>query len=366
MAGEKLFAACELNGLKLQNRIAMSPTTRARASQDGYAGELQREFYAQRASAGMLITEATAVVPGGRGGPFLPGLWEDGQIDGWKQVNAAVHEKGSTIFCQLWHAGRLSHSSLSADGKSAPVSPSPFEQPGKIFTEAGPQPYEPVHVLSKEEIADMVSAYGAAARRAKAAYFDGIELHAAHSYLISSFLNDMTNTRDDAYGGSIENRARFLVEILEEVLKVYDGSRVMIRIAPLGHAYGTWDTNPEPLFTHVVEQLNKLGVKWLDLVEGDTGVTRTPEPYFDLSKLADMFDGAVILNNLYTREMAVNAIEVGAGDVVAFGRAYIGNPDLVERLERNAPLHDADPRSYYAGGARGYTDFPTLQAEKAD
>lgn len=361
MAGTDLFNPVELNGLTLKNRIALSPLTRARATQDGKAGELQATYYSQRASAGLLITEATAVVPGGRGGPFLPGLWEDEQIAGWKEVTDAVHAKNGLIFSQLWHAGRLSHSSLSADGKSAPVSPSAYEQPGKIFTEQGPQSFEAVHVMTTAEIADMVESYRQAARRAKEAGFDGIEIHAAHSYLISSFLNDMTNKRDDAYGGSIENRARFLKDILKACLTVWDGKRIMIRLAPLGHAYGTWDTDPEPLFTHVIDMMNGLGIGWLDLVEGDTGVTRTPDPYFDVLRLRDRFNGPTILNNLYTRDMAIDARAKDTGDIIAFGRPFIGNPDLVERLKKNAPLHEADPRAYYAGGPKGYIDFPTLE-----
>lgn len=361
MSKTDLFSPVEFNGLTLKNRIALSPLTRARATQDGKAGELQATYYSQRAGAGLLITEATAIVPGGRGGPFLPGLWEDEQIAGWKQVTDAVHQKNGLIFSQLWHAGRLSHSSLSADGKSPPVSPSEYSQPGEIFTEGGPKPYEPVHVMTIPEIRGMVGAYEAAATRAKKAGFDGIELHAAHSYLISSFLNDMTNQRDDAYGGSVENRARFLKEILEACLTVWDGKRVMVRIAPLGHAYGTWDTDPEPLFTHVIDMMNDLGIGWLDLVEGDTGVTRQPEPYFDVLKLRKRFNGPTILNNLYTRDMALEAREKDSGDIIAFGRPFIGNPDLVERLEKGAPLHDADPRAYYAGGAKGYIDFPTME-----
>lgn len=361
MTKSDFFEPVTLNGLTLKNRIALSPLTRARATQDGKAGELQAVYYSQRASAGLLITEATAVVPDGRGGPFLPGLWEDNQIAGWKEVTDAVHAKDGLIFSQLWHAGRLSHSSLSADGKSAPVSPSEYSQPGQIFTEAGPKPFEPVHVMSKAEIADMVESYRAAAERAKKAGFDGIELHAAHSYLISSFLNDMTNKREDEYGASIENRARFLKEILEACLKIWDGKRVMVRLAPLGHAYGTWDTDPEPLFTHVIDVMNDLGIGWLDLVEGDTGVTRTPEPYFDVLKLRERFNGATILNNLYTRDLAIEARAKNSGDVIAFGRPFIANPDLVERLEQNVPLNEADPRTYYAGGPKGYIDYPTLQ-----
>ncbi|MEQ9314244.1 MAG: alkene reductase [Henriciella sp.] len=361
MSKSDLFEPVTFNGLTLKNRIALSPLTRARATQDGHATDLQATYYAQRAGAGLLITEATAVVPGGRGGPFLPGLWQDSQIEGWKKVTDAAHAADGLIFSQLWHAGRLSHSSLSADGKSAPVSPSEYSQPGQIFTEAGPKPFEPVHVMSKAEIADMVESYRAAAERAKKAGFDGIELHAAHSYLISSFLNDMTNTRDDEYGGSIENRARFLKGILEACLKVWDGKRIMVRLAPLGHAYGTWDTDPEPLFAHVIDMMNDLGIGWLDLVEGDTGVTRTPEPYFDVLKLRKRFSGATILNNLYTRDLAIEAREKDSGDVIAFGRAFISNPDLPARLEQNAELTPPDLKTFYTRGPEGYIDYPALE-----
>lgn len=361
MSKTDLFESVTLNGLALKNRIALSPLTRARARQDGHATALQATYYAQRAGAGLLITEATAVVPGGRGGPFLPGLWQDSQIEGWKNVTEAVHAENGLIFSQLWHAGRLSHSSLSAGGKSPPVSPSAYSQPGEIFTETGPQPYEKVHIMTKAEIGDMVEAYRAAAERAKKAGFDGIELHAAHSYLISAFLNDMTNQREDDYGGSIENRSRFLKEILQACLTVLDGKRIMIRIAPLGHAYGTWDTDPEPLFTHVIDMMNDLGIGWLDLVEGDTGVTRTPEPYFDVLKLRERFNGVTILNNLYDRDLALKARAENAGDIIAFGRAFISNPDLPERLEKNAELTPPDYKTFYTRGAEGYIDYPTLE-----
>ena len=361
MSKTDLFDPVTFNGLTLKNRIALSPLTRARAAQDGKAGKLQADYYSQRASAGLLITEATAVTPGGRGGPMLPGLWEDDQIAGWKEVTDAVHARDGLIFSQLWHAGRLSHSSLSADGRTPPVSPSEYSQPGEIFTEQGPKPYEPIHVMTTADIKDMIGAYQAAATRAKRAGFDGIELHAAHSYLISAFLNDMTNQRDDEYGGSIENRARFLKEILQACLKVWDGKRIMVRLAPLAHAYGTWDTDPEPLFNHVIDMMNELGIGWLDLVEGDTGVTRTPEPFFDVLKLRTRFKGPTILNNLYTRDMAVDARAKNTGDIIAFGRPFIGNPDLVARLKADAELHEADLKAYYGGGARGYTDFPTME-----
>ncbi|MDQ0466332.1 N-ethylmaleimide reductase [Caulobacter ginsengisoli] len=358
-----LFDPCEFNGLRLQNRIALSPLTRTRSNEAGEAGALQALYYAQRASAGLLITEATPVAAGGRGGPNIPGLWSDDQVAGWRQVTDAVHERGGTIFCQLWHAGRLSHSSLG--GGAAPIAPSAMTQPGQFFTLAGPVPYEEARALRTDEMPDIVAMFASGARRAKAAGFDGVELHAAHSYLIDAFLRDMTNRRTDAYGGSVENRARLLVEVLEALVAVWGGARTAVRLAPIGHAYGAWDSDPEPLFTHVVERLNDLGVGWLDLVEGDTGISRTAEPGFDLRKLRRLFKGVTIANNLYDRELAIAARAADSADLIAFGRPFIGNPDLVERLRRGAPLTVADPRGYYGGGARGYTDFPTLEEEAA-
>ena len=363
MSETDLFDPCEFNGLRLQNRIALSPLTRTRSNDAGEAGDLQATYYAQRASAGLLITEAVPVVPGGRGGPNIPGLWNDDQIAGWRQVTDAVHAKGGTIFAQLWHAGRLSHSSLG--GGEPPVAPSPYRQPGQIFTTEGPRDYEEARELSTEEVGAMVGKFRDAAKRARAAGFDGVELHAAHSYLVDAFLRDMTNKRTDKYGGSIENRARFMVEILEQIIGIWGPERTAIRIAPIGHAYQAWDSDPEPLFTHVVERLNDLNVGWMDMVEGDTGISRTAEPSFDLQKLRRLFKGVTIANNMYDRDLALAARANDTADMVAFGRPFIGNPDLVERLRRNAPLTVADPRAYYGGGPRGYIDFPTLEEAEA-
>lgn len=359
MTKTDLFDPCRLNGLDLQNRIAFSPLTRTRADMDGRVGALQAEYYAQRASAGLLFTEATAVVPEGRGGAYTPGLWDDGQIPGWKLVTDAVHARGGAIFCQLWHAGRLSHSSLHLEGEP-PVAPSVMRQPGKVFVRSGFADYDEARALALDEIPVLIGRYRDAAARAKAAGFDGVELHAAHSYLIDAFLRDMTNHRTDAYGGSIENRARLLVEVMEALVSVWGPERVAIRLAPIGHAYNAWDSDPEPLFTYVVERLNDLNIGWLDLVEGDTGVTREIDPSFDLQKLRRLFKGVTIANNLYDRDMALKARADNTADMIAFGRAFIGNPDLVERLRADAPLVDAPRETYYGGGARGYTDFPTL------
>ncbi len=358
-----LFDPCEFNGIRLQNRIALSPLTRTRSNDAGEAGDLQALYYAQRATAGLLITEATPVTPGGRGGPNIPGLWTDDQISGWRKVTDAVHARGGLIFSQLWHAGRLSHSSLS--GGKPPVAPSVMTQPGQIFTAEGPKPYEEAHALTLDEVQEIIALFRAAAVRAKAAGFDGVELHGAHSYLIDAFTRDMTNKRTDAYGGSIENRARLLVEVLQALVGVWGPERTAVRIAPIGHAYQAWDSNPEPLFTYIVERLNDLKVGWMDMVEGDTGISRTAEPSFDLQKLRRLFKGATIANNLYDRDLAIAARANDTADIIAFGRPFIGNPDLVERLRRNAPLTVADPRGYYGGGPRGYTDFKTLEEEAA-
>ena len=359
MTDTDLFSPCRLNGLDLQNRIVMSPVTRTRADMAGCVGPLQAEYYTQRASAGLLITEATAVAPEGRGGGFIPGVYDDSHIAAWKQVTDAVHAKGGRIFCQLWHAGRLSHSSLDPKGR-APAAPSVMQQPGQVFTGTGFAPFEEARALSIEEIRGVTAQFRQGAERALAAGFDGVELHAAHSYLIDAFLRDMINRRTDIYGGSVENRARLFIEVLRELIAVWGAPRVMVRLAPIGHAYQAWDSDPEPLFTHVVEQMNVLGVGWLDLVEGDTGVSRTAEPGFDLQTLRRLFRGVVIANNLYTRDMALDARRRNTADLIAFGRAFIGNPDLVERLRRNAPLVEADPSTYYGGGAKGYTDFAAL------
>lgn len=364
MAGSDLFEPCDFNGLALANRIVMSPLTRSRADADGSAGPLQATYYAQRASAGLLITEATAVAPEGRGGPAIPGLWDDRHIEAWRPTTEAVHARGGRIFCQLWHAGRLSHSSLHPRGE-LPVAPSAMRQPGQFFSAQGLVDYDEARALRLEELPGVVDQFRQAARRAKAAGFDGVEVHGAHSYLLDAFLRDMTNRRTDAYGGSIENRARLLLEVMAAVAEVMGPGRTGVRISPIGHAYGAWDGDPEPLFTHVVAGLNDLGVGWLDVVEGDTGVSRTAEPSFDLAKLRRLFRGAYIANNLYDRAMAMEARRDDTADLIAFGRPFIGNPDLVERLMADAPLVDADRRSYYGGGARGYTDFPTMDAQPA-
>jgi N-ethylmaleimide reductase len=359
MTETDLFDPCEFNGIRLRNRIVMSPLTRARADMEGNPGQLQATYYAQRASAGLLISEATAVTPEGRGGAFIPGLWDDRHIEAWRLTTEAVHARGGVIFCQLWHAGRMSHSSLHMAG-GPPVAPSAMRQQGQVFTAFGMLDFEEARALRLEELPGVVDLFRQAARRAKAAGFDGVEVHGAHSYLLDAFLRDMTNRRLDAYGGSTENRARLLLEVMAAVAEVWGPERTAVRLAPLGHAYQAWDSDPEPLFTRVVEGLNDLGIGWLDMVEGDTGVSRHAEPSFDLQKLRRLFKGVLIANNMYDLELALQARRENTADLIAFGRPFIGNPDLVERLRMNTPLAEGDRRTYYGGGAKGYTDYPEM------
>ena len=364
MTETDLFDPCEFNGLALANRIVMSSLTRARADMDGNPGQLQATYYAQRASAGLLITEATAVAPEGRGGAFIPGLWDDRHIAGWRLTTDAVHARGGRIFCQLWHAGRMSHSSLSLTG-APPLAPSAMRQAGQVFTAAGMADFEEARALRLDELPRIVDEFRQAARRARAAGFDGVEVHGAHSYLLDAFARDMSNKRTDAYGGSVENRARLLLEVMAAVAQVWGPERTAVRLSPVGHAYQTWDSDPEPLFTHIVAGLNDLAIGWLDMVEGDTGISREAEPSFDLQKLRRLFKGALIANNFYDLALAMKARRENTADLIAFGRPFIGNPDLVERLKANAPLIEAPLRAYYGGGAEGYTDFPTMNAQPA-
>ena len=360
-----LFEPCEFYGLRLKNRMVMSPLTRARADMDGNPGPMQATYYAQRASAGLLITEATAVVPEGRGGAFIPGLWDDRHIDAWRLTTEAVHARDGKIFCQLWHAGRMSHSTLHLCGE-APVAPTAMRQKGQVFSETGLVDFDEARALRLEEMPQIAEQFRSAARRAKAAGFDGVEVHGAHSYLLDAFLRDMTNKRTDRYGGSVENRARLLLEVMAAVAEVWGPERTAVRLSPIGHAYQAWDSDPEPLFTHVVEGLNDLKIGWLDLVEGDTGVSREAEPSFDLQKLRRLFKGVLIANNFYDLDLAMKARRENTADLIAFGRPFISNPDLVERLKSGAPLAQPDPRTFYGGGAKGYINYPSLDAAAAE
>jgi N-ethylmaleimide reductase len=364
MTQAKLFTPGKLGEIEVANRIAMAPLTRNRArAEDDAPYDIHVEYYVQRASAGLIITEATQVSPEGKGYDRTPGIYSDAQVEGWKKVTDAVHAKGGKIVAQLWHVGRISHVDLQPNGQK-PVAPSAIAAGVKTFVNGQFVATSEPRALELSEIPRILDDYRKAAENAKAAGFDGIEVHGANGYLIDQFLKDATNKRDDAYGGSIENRARLLFEVIEAVTSVWGKGRVGLRLSPFSPANGISDSDPETLFEYVVDHLNGRGLSYLHMVEGSTGGTRETPEGTSIEKLRKRFDGAYIGNNGYNREMAIDAVENGEVDMVAFGRPFIANPDLVERLAKNAPLNEGNQATYYGGGTEGYTDYPTLDEAK--
>ncbi|GLK69474.1 alkene reductase [Hansschlegelia plantiphila] len=355
-----LFKPFTLGSLTLPNRIVMAPLTRSRADHKTLAPrQMNADYYAQRASAGLIIAEATQIMPEGQGYAWTPGVYSDEQIKGWRLVTDAVHAKGGRIVLQLWHVGRISHPDLQPGGV-LPVAPSAIKPEGQAFTETGFKPHVTPRALETDEIPGIAAQYGKAASNAIAAGFDGVEVHAANGYLLDQFLRDKTNKRTDRYGGSIENRARFLIEATEAAAKAIGADRVGVRLSPLSPFNDISDSNPEPLFTYAVEQLSKLGVAYIHVIEGETQGNRAPEGGFDLSVLRRAFKGAYIGNNNYNSALAAERIASGEVDLVAFGRPFIANPDLVERIRTDAPLAEGDKATFYGGDEQGYTDYPSL------
>lgn len=352
-----LFSPLQLGAVQLSNRIVMAPLTRSRAPVAGVPTEAMARYYGLRASAGLIISEATNITPEGRGYAFTPGIFSDTQIAGWQAVTAAVHAGGGRIFCQLWHVGRVSHSDLQ-EGKALPVAPSAIRPDIQIFTENGMVPSETPRALELNEIPRLLADYRRAAENAIKAGFDGVEIHAANGYLIDQFLRDGSNTRTDAYGGSIENRIRFAREVAAEVCAAIGAERVGIRLSPLSSVNDMSDSTPEALFTALVEALNPLKLAYLHVVEGMTRGPREVTGGFDLGKLRALFKGVYMGNNGYTRELALDRLASGAVDLVAFGRPFIANPDLVARLRDGLPLTQPDQTTFYGGGEKGYLDYP--------
>ena len=359
-----LFAAVQMGPHKLANRIEMAPLTRNRAKAADVPSDLAAEYYAQRSTAGLIIAEATQISPQGKGYAYTPGIYSTAQVEAWKIITTAVHAKGSKIFLQLWHVGRISHPSLQPDG-ALPVAPSAIKPEGKTFTESGWKTMETPRALEVAELPAIVEQYRAAAINAIAAGFDGVEIHAANGYLLDQFLRDKTNLRTDQYGGSIENRARLLLEVTQAVTEAIGGERTGIRLSPISPANDCGDSNPQPLFTYVVEQLNRFGLVYLHLVEGATGGPRDVENGFDLQVLRKLFKGTYIANNGYDLNLAKTMLASGQADLIAFGRPFIANPDLVERLKLGAPLAEFNSKTLYGGGAEGYIDYPALDRKTA-
>ena len=359
MSDNDLFTPLALGPLTLPNRLAMAPLTRNRSTLEGVPQPLNVEYYRQRASAGLLITEATCIAPEAVGYPLTPGIWSDAQVAGWQAVTKAVHEEGGRIFCQLWHVGRISHPSLQPNGQ-LPLAPSAIAPAGEAFTYQGAQPFVTPRALETAELPGIVAQYRHAAARARAAGFDGIEVHAANGYLLDEFLRDGSNRRTDAYGGGVDNRARLLLEVLDAVCPVWGADRVAVRLSPVQPFNDMRDSDPRGTFSRVVELLNRFGLAYLHLTEMGKDAPGAAGPYFDPLELRAIWKGVLMTNAGYDRDSANALLAAGRADLVAFGVPFIANPDLPARYLAGAPLNTPDPATFYGGGEKGYTDYPSL------
>ncbi len=357
-----LFSPIRAGSLELSNRVVMAPLTRNRADDiTGEVGDIHAIYYHQRASAGLIITEATQISAQGKGYISTPGIYTDQQVEAWRKVTEAVHSAGGRIVLQLWHVGRISHVSILPNGES-PVAPSAIRANAETYTHEGFAQVSEPRALLAEEIPDIVADYRNVAQNAIKAGFDGVEIHSANGYLLDQFLKDGTNKRTDGYGGTIENRARFLLEVVDAISSEIGAGRTGVRLSPFSDANDAHDSNPLDSFGYVLRSLNPYGLAYLHMVEGQTGGPRSGM-YDELRKL---WDGIYIGNNGYDRDLAINRVAGGQIDAAAFGRPWIANPDLVERLIKNATLNEADHETMYGGGEAGYIDYPTLNRQSTD
>ena len=358
-----LFDPVRLGTIDAPNRILMAPLTRGRGTRDHVPTALMADYYRQRASAGLIITEATGISREGLGWPYAPGIWNEGQVEAWKPVTEAVHQAGGRIALQLWHMGRIVHSGVSG---MQPVSSSATTAPGEAHTYDGRKPYEQARALALGEIPRILEDYDRAARHAIAAGFDGVQVHAANGYLIDQFLRDSANFRDDAYGGSIDNRVRLLREVAGTIVAAIGGGRVGVRLSPNGNSQGVNDSDPHALFPAAARVLSSAGVAWLELREP------RPDGSFGKAEVAPVapairtaFAGPLVLNSDYDQSRAQSALDAGEADAIAFGRRFLANPDLPARLAEGWPLNRDDMATWYAQGPAGYTDYPTYQEAQA-
>lgn len=356
----KLFEPGRIGAISTANRIAMAPLTRSRANLDGVHTPLAATYYGQRATAGLIITEATDISLQGHGFAWTPGIFTEEHVVAWKRVTDEVHLRGGKIVLQLMHVGRISHSSLQVNGE-APVAPSAIQAGGMVVSETGHLAPSMPRVLRIDELPGIVDQYRHAATKAREAGFDGVEIHMANGFLLDQFLRDSTNHRDDAYGGTAANRVRLPLEVAQAIGNIFGLDRVGARLSPVKSALGETplDSDPQTTFGHLVDRLDALGIAYIHCIEGTTpsGPSKVP---FDFQALRRAFRGAYIANSGYDRSRAIEAVDQGRADMIAFGAPFIGNPDLVERLRRNAQLTVASPEIFYGGGAKGYTDFTPL------
>lgn len=362
---EKLFQNAKFGSTDVDNRVFMAPLTRNRSHDDGTPAEMAIDYYSQRASGGLIITEASQISAMGKGYIKTPGIYNDKQVDAWKKITKAVHDKGGKIFIQLWHVGRISHSSILPEGENKPLAPSAIQANAQTVTEEGRTQVSEPRAMSIPEIKHTIQEYRHAAECAKRAGFDGVEVHAANGYLIDQFLKSKTNKRDDEYGGSVQNRMRFLCEILDNVVDVWGADKVGIRLSPTSTFNDIGDDNVPETFGAVIQKLNEYKLAYLHMVEKFPGVETSDEEWQILKDLRNQWNGFYIANGDYGRELAIEAVQSGHADAIAFGRIYIANPDLYERLKVDGPLNEPDQDTFYGGGREGYTDYPFMDEAKA-
>ena len=354
-----LFSPAQLGAISLNNRIVMAPLTRSRApKENGVPQPMNVTYYQQRATAGLIVTEATPISAMGHGYPFLPGIYTDEQVAGWKKVVDAVHAKGGKMVLQLWHVGRISHPSL-LPNHVLPVAPSAIKPAGQLYTYDGMVDFVEPRALEASELPALVADYAHATQCALDAGFDGVEIHAANGYLLDQFLRDSTNKRTDNYGGSFENRTRLLIDVIKAVVAVAGSDQVGIRLSPVNPFNDISDSDPQALFNYVVSELNQFNLAYLHVIEGDVGGNAQA---FDFVALRKLFKNAYMANLGYDKARGNAAIASGHADVIAYGVPFIANPDLVERYRADAPLNEANPVLFYGGDDKGYTDYPTLAA----
>ncbi len=359
MTNIDIFSPLRLGPLQLPNRIVMAPMTRNRAGRGNAPGPLNATYYAQRTSAGLIISEATQISPQGLGYPGTPGIHSPEQVAGWKGVTDAVHAAGGRMFLQLWHVGRISHPLLQPDG-ALPVAPSAIAPTGQAMTPDGMKPFVTPRALDTSEIAGIVQDYRHAARNARAAGFDGVELHGANGYLIDQFLRDGANRRTDRYGGDALNRARFLIEITEAVVGEWGAERVGVRLSPTNPFNDMRDSNPAATFATAVGELNRFGLAYLHVVESAAGDPVPTSEVPDIRFFRKLWRGALIGNKGYNLERANAAIRDGCADLVSFAVLFLANPDLPIRFRRGGPFNPPDRKTFYGGAAAGYTDYPPI------
>lgn len=349
---QNLLSPIKVGNMMLKNKVVMAPLTRSRADESDIPSDIMAEYYSQRSSAGLIITEASQVSNQGKGYPRTPGIFTKEQIEGWKKITAAVHKEDGKIFLQIWHVGRLSHRDAQLSG-ALPVAPSAIKPDGNIFTVTGLKELEQPRALELSEIAGIVNDFRQAAVNANEAGFDGVEIHAANGYLIEQFLKDGTNQRDDQYGGSAENRVLFLKEVVNAVVDELGAERVGVRVSPIFDGFSMSDSNPEETYDAVINVLNSYNLAYLHVMQLGEGS-------FDFVNLKNKYNGLYIANGGYDAESAELSIQNDHSDLVSFGSKFLANPDLIERFKTNADLNEPDSQTFYQGGEKGYIDYPTL------